>query len=123
MNKVFQGEVLRFISTSGAMLALKICLMQLFLLVLTELPAYAVVQVWIFAASYLSHSFWTFRQPLGWRAMARFFQTIVVFQTLDYLVFSFLFTRYAINSTVVILLASAVVFVARFFFVRRALKR
>lgn len=117
------AELLRYGGGSLLMLAIKIGLMQVALLVLTEVPAYALVQVGVFFISYLLHSRFTFDTKLGWTSLWRYLRTIIVFQILDWGVFTVIFTRYRIDANVVILIGTAVVFVLRFIFVRRSLRR
>jgi len=115
-------EFLRYAGGSGVMLLLKLALMQAAVLVLAEVPAYAVVQVAIFFASYAWHCRFTFGARFSGRGMGRYLRTMVVFQTLDWVLFSVIFTRFGINSTLVILASTAVVFVVRFIYVRRSLR-
>ena len=115
-------EFLRYGGGSLAMLGIKILLMQLWLLALDEVPAYAVVQVFVFLISYLLHSRLTFGTRLGWRSLGRYLQTMVAFLFLDWFLFTILFHRLSIDSTVIILLCTGLVFVLRFLFVRRSLR-
>ena len=115
-------ELVRFGSSSLVMLGVKLGLMQVALLVLTEIPAYAVVQVALFFLSYALHTRFSFGTRFSRRSLWRYFQTIAVFQGLDWLIFTVVFTRYQIHSTYVILMGTAFVFVLRFVFVRRSLK-
>ena len=114
------------LATYGAgsllMLAFKLGLMRLFLLFSQELLAYCLVQIFVFLGSYVWHSRVTFRIGLSWRRMREYLRTMVVFLGLDYVVFAVIFTRFAIGSTYVIFMATGVVFLLRFVFVRRSLQ-
>jgi len=114
-------ELVRYAGGSLVMLGVKLALMQLFLRFSTELAAYCLVQVFVFLGSYLLHSRLTFGTPLSWASLRAYLRTMVVFQALDYLVFAVIFTRFAIAPSYVILMATGVVFVLRFVFVRRSL--
>jgi hypothetical protein len=116
-------ELVRYGGGSLLVLGVKIGLMQLAMLALDELPAYALVQVGVFAVSYLLHSRFTFGTELNWSSAWRYGQTLVVFQLLDWIIFAVIFTRYRIDSTVVILIGTVIVFLLRFVFVRRSLRR
>jgi hypothetical protein len=115
-------ELLRYAGGSLVMLGFKLALMQLFLLLSGELLAYCLVQIFVFLGSYALHSKLTFRTRFGWRSLRDYLRTMVVFQALDYVVFAVIFTRFAIDATYVILMATGVVFVLRFLFVRRSLR-
>ena len=54
--------------------------------------------------------------------MVEYLRTMVVFQGLDYLIFAVIFTRFRIDATYVILMATGFVFILRFIFVRRTLR-
>ena len=118
-----RGELLRYAGGSLLMLACKLGLMQLFVLFSREVVAYGLVQIFVFLGSYTLHSKVTFRTRFGWRSLLEYLRTMVVFQGLDYLIFAVVFTRYQIESTYVILMATGVVFLLRFIFVRRTLQR
>ena len=64
----------------------------------------------------------TFGTPFGWGSLGRYLQTMIVFQALDWILFTVIFTRWRIDSSLVILVSTAVVFVLRFVFVRRSLR-
>jgi putative flippase GtrA len=115
-------EFLRYVAGSGVMLALKLALMQLAVRLLAAVPAYALVQVAIFFASYAWHCRFTFGARFSRAGLGRFLRTMVVFQALDWLLFSVIYTRFGLDSNLVILLSTAVVFVVRFVFVRRSLQ-
>jgi hypothetical protein len=115
-------ELVKYGAGSLLMLAFKLGLMQLFLLFSRELVAYCLVQIFVFFGSYLWHSKVTFRIGLSWRRMVEYLKTIIVFLGLDYFVFAVIFTRYLIASTYVIFMATGVVFMLRFVFVRRSLQ-
>lgn len=121
--RVRSAELLRYGGGSLVMLAVKLAVMQLALLALGEVAAYALVQVFVFLGSYAWHSRMTFGTRFSWASLGRYLRTMVVFQTLDWLVFTVIFTRYGIDSTLVILISTAVVFVLRFLFVRRSLRK
>ena len=76
----------------------------------------------ILFVSYALHSKFTFGTPFGRRSLWGFFQAMVFFQALDYLLFVVIFTRFGIESTLVILLCTGIVFLVRFVFVRRTLR-
>jgi len=115
-------EILHYGAGSLLMLAAKIGLMQGAIALLSELTAYAVVQVLVFVGSYLLHARITFDVRLSLRGLLTYLRTMIVFQTLDWLVFAVAFTRLGIDSVPAILTATAVVFVIRFLFVRRTLR-
>ena len=115
-------ELARYAAGSGVMLLVKLLLMQAALLAASPVPAYALVQVFVFLGSYALHSKVTFGTPFGWSRLGRYLQTMIVFQALDWLLFAVIFTRWRIDSSLVILLSTAVVFVLRFVFVRRSLR-
>ena len=115
-------ELARYAAGSGVMLLVKLLLMQAALLVASPVPAYALVQVFVFLGSYVLHSKVTFGTPFGWGSLGRYLQTMIVFQALDWILFTVIFTRWRIDSSLVILVSTAVVFVLRFVFVRRSLR-
>lgn len=115
-------EFARFGGTSLIMLAAKLLLMQVALLIAGEIVGYALVQVVLFFASYVLHSRFTFGTPFSWRSLGRFFRTISLFQLLDWLLFTVIFTQLGIDANLVILVCTVVVFVLRYLFVRRSLR-
>lgn len=116
-------ELIRFSLGSLIMLGCKILLMMGLQRLLSELPAYFVVQVILFFASYFLHSFLSFRREASYSGMWEYFKIIVGFQFVDWLFFAVIFTRFRIESTYVILMATVFVFLLRFLFVRRSFRR
>ena len=112
----------RLVAAVLGTLGFKLALMQLFLLFSDALLAYGLVQVFVFLGSYALHRKITFRTSFGWRSLRDDLRTMVVFQALDYVVFAVIFTRFTIDSTDVILMATGVVFLLRYLFVRRSLR-
>lgn len=116
------GELVRYGSGSLVMLGVKILLMLGVERFLASLPAYLVVQVILFFGSYALHSKLSFHRATSYSGLWAYFKVIVVFQFLDWLFFAVVFTRFEIDSSYVILMATAFVFLLRFYFVRRSFR-
>lgn len=112
-------QVVRYGVNCGVSLGVKLVLVQLLFFVMDEQIAYAVVQVPQFLFSYYLHSKQTFRTPMSYTGMGRYLRVVVVFQILDYLVFTLAFSQLGIHSMISVIIATVVIFVVRFFFVRR----
>jgi putative flippase GtrA len=116
------GELLRFGLTALLMLALKLGLTHLFARGLHPLGAYLLVQAILTLVSYAAHARFTFRQARSWATFLRYARVIVLFQALDYLIFAVLLAGFAWNTTGSILAATVVIFLLRFFAVRRSFR-
>ena len=112
-------QVFRYGLNCGLSLGVKVLLSHLFFLFLSEQVAYAVVQVPLFLFSYFLHATRTFKTGLSWGGMFSFLRVVIVFQLLDYGVFTLAFSKFHIQSTLSVLIATLVIFVVRFYFVRR----
>jgi len=123
INKTFLLQLVKFGTTSAALLVAKLLLTRLFLLFENALVAYALTHAVIFFASYFGHSYVTFRQRIGRDHLWRFFRAVILLKVLDYLIFSLLFVYWDIHSSWAIISATLIVGFIRFFTIRTALLR
>jgi len=112
-------QVFRYVLNCGVSLGVKVLLSHLFFLFMSEQIAYAVVQIPLFLFSYFLHATRTFKTELSWVGMFAYLRVVFVFQLLDYGVFTLAFSKFEIQSTVSVLIATLVIFIVRFYFVRR----
>lgn len=116
------GQFLRYAVIALTILGLKLALTHAFLFLVSPLLSYALTQVFVSVASYLGHARFTFHRPLRWHGFLTYLRVLVVFQILDYLTFAFFLTALGIRTTGSILVATGVIFLLRFIFVRRNFK-
>ncbi len=123
LNRFFSNQLvrqgLRYAVNCGISLGVKLALVKLLFLAMDEQIAYAVVQIPIFVFSYYLHSKRTFLTPMSVGGMFRYLRVMVVFQIIDYAVFTLAFSKLGIHSMLSVLIATIIVFVVRFLFVRR----
>ena len=119
----FRGQFVRYGLSSGLLLLAKLCLIFLLIQWLHAWAAYLAVHVLIFFMSYALHSLVTFRRPLCWPGIRRYFAAVIVFKAFDYGVFNLLFVSLQMTATWCVLFASLSEAVLRFLLVRKALHR
>lgn len=117
-----RGQFVRYGLSSGLLLLAKMCLTYLLIQLLDAWAAYFVVHVLIFFLSYKLHSLVTFRRPLSWLGMRRYFAAVIAFKAFDYGVFNLLFVSWEITATWCVVLASLSEAALRFVMVRKALR-
>ncbi len=102
-------------------LGIKLILFELLSYQWGEQLAYGLVQIPVFFSSYYLHSANSFQTPMNWRSVWNYLKVGILFQALDVLVFSIAFQYFNIHDQVSVFLATSLMFVVRYFWIKRAL--
>jgi hypothetical protein len=117
----FTKQFLRYSANSGVALGFKLAAMALLTPLMHPSIAYAVVHVLMTFVSYGLHARLSFASERSWRGFFRFLRAVIGIKLLDYLTFNIMFAYLEVKALLSVVLATAVIFVARFFVIRKAL--
>jgi hypothetical protein len=124
INSTTLLQFLRFGMSCAVALGSKLGAMWLCLKFLDPYVSYLVVQVFVFFVSYALHVSFSFNsKDFSLSTMWRYFQTVISFKVIDYLVFSVIFAYFHIDALAAVFLTSLGIMMVRFAAVRRSLVR
>jgi hypothetical protein len=117
-------QFLRFAISCSVALGLKLGAMWACLHFFDPYISYLFVQVFVFFVSYALHVSFSFNsKDFSLHTMWRYFQTVISFKVIDYLVFSVIFAYFHIDALAAVFLTSLAIMTIRFTAVRRSLVR
>jgi hypothetical protein len=117
-------QFVRFALSCAIALGSKLAAMWLCLQYVDPYTSYLLVQVFVFFVSYALHVSFSFNsKDFSLDSMWRYFQTVISFKVIDYLVFSVIFAYLRIDALAAVFLTSLAIMTVRFTAVRRSLVR
>lgn len=109
----------KYAANCSVVLLSKLAITKFFSLVVSAPSAYLITHFFTFFISYEIHRGSTFAAKRSRENLFAYFKTVIAFKALDYFIFTVLFVRYDIAASVSIIAATILIFLVRFFFVRR----
>lgn len=121
INKDKFTTLLKYGLSCSFVLISKIALTACFMTFLTGSFAYLLTHVLTFFISYETHTRFSFTVEKSELSLLKYFRTVIFFKVLDFLTFSVVFEHLKINAPISIIIASGLIFIIRFVFVKKAL--
>ena len=117
------ARVVRFGAGSGVMLAFKLAVMWLLEGLLEPQVSYVIVHAMLLFVSYCWHARVTMGVVFSWSSFGRYTRAVALVKLADYLVFTVAFSFFHVQTLFSVVVATALIWVARYVLVTRALAK
>lgn len=122
LNQSTTHQMARYMAGSGSTLILKIILNEVFMaLGVVAWLAYLMTQIAITGYTYIVHSLFTFKAEISIDRFWRYVMSVLMIKIADYVLFNVFFYGGSENSVVSIVIATVLMWMARFFAIRKTL--